>query len=295
MTRRRRHASHAARLTLLSTAVVASRAFSDAGAVAGEDAPRYVIHLSKTRSDVSPLASTRSVRITASDGKRYECLVPLAAEEDATSDAEMTRTGDGAEASTGRASVDEHLTALEGRCFYYSNGDWWTYELCYKDKASQFHREGTTRVSSYSLGRFDAEATALLEREQASREIAGEVHGVGDAFSVDDRRYHAHAFTGGSKCEDVGAAYKDVSRESEVRFVCAEDGAEGLSAVEEPVTCRYVLTFRTPLACNAKELRPKSPEVEHVTCSLEDADADADAASARDGSHSAELTPHDEL
>lgn len=292
MPRRGRPPSVTARFAVLVHAIGAARALSDAGALASEEGPRYVIHLSKTRPDVSPLASARSVRVTASDGKRYACVVPSRGEEDADLDADSGRVSDGAEASTGGTSVDEHLTALEGRCFYYSNGDWWTYELCYKDRVSQFHREGTTRVSSYSLGRFDAEATARLERELAARETAGDARGIGDALLVDDRRYHAHAFTGGNKCEDVGAAYEDVSRESEVRFVCAEDGGEGLSAVEEPVTCKYVLTFRTPLACNAKELRPKSPEVEHVTCSLAE---DDDATFAGDASHGVELTPHDEL
>ena len=44
-------------------------------------------------------------------------------------------------------SVDRHLAPLEGKCFYYGNGDWWTYEMCHKSHAEQFHREGAARVS----------------------------------------------------------------------------------------------------------------------------------------------------
>ena len=52
--------------------------------------------------------------------------------------------------------------------------------------------------------------------------------------------------------------------------------------MEEPATCRYVLTFRTPLACEVEEdLRPKRPGVERITCSLVD-DGGDDATPRRD-------------
>ena len=109
----------------------------------------------------------------------------------------------------------------------------------------------------------------------------------GGTFALERQRYHAHAFTDGTKCEDVGAAYSETRRTSEVRFVCAEDGSEGLSGVEEPATCRYVLTFRTPLACKAKDLRPKRPDVEQITCALVEDDAH-DETAARDGGENPE-------
>jgi protein OS-9 len=95
---------------------------------------------------------------------------------------------------------------------------------------------------------------------------------------------------GGSKCEDVGDAYRETERQSEVRFVCAEDGAEGVSSVEEPATCKYVLTFRTPLVCEVEDLRPKRPDVERIECSRvdDDDDEDDDATTTRDD---ADVTP----
>ena len=162
--------------------------------------------------------------------------------------------------SNARARWTNTCDRSRGRCFYYGNGDWWTYELCYKTRVEQFHREGATRVNSYSLGKFDEAATMELGSERAATMGDGAEAGVDSGkLALENQRYHAHAFTDGTKCEDVGAAYSETRRTSEVRFVCAEDGSEGLSGVEEPATCRYVLTFRTPLACKAKDLRPKRP------------------------------------
>lgn len=71
-----------------------------------------------------------------------------------------------------------------------------------------------------------------------------------------------YVFIDGMKCEDVGAAYSETRRTSEVRFVCVEDGSEGLSGVEELVMCRYVLIFRMFLVCKVKDLRLKWLDVE---------------------------------
>lgn len=242
--------------------------------------------------------------MTAHDGKKYVCTIPLGATGDGEDDGEddgaleTALGGTREDAETPKATrledierartVDEHLRPLEGRCFYYGNGDWWTYELCYKTRVEQFHREGATRVNSYSLGKFDEAATMELGSERAVTMGDGAEAGVDSGkLALENQRYHAHAFTDGTKCEDVGAAYSETRRTSEVRFVCAEDGSEGLSGVEEPATCRYVLTFRTPLACKAKDLRPKRPDVEQITCALVEDDA-ADERAARNGGENPE-------
>ena len=207
------------------------------------------------------------------------------------------------DASPGTATdVNEHLKPLSNRCFYYSNGDWWTYEVCHEKKVEQFHREGTTRVNSYSLGTFDAEATAALaESNRAKDSEFSSGSGIGFAGSGGDgeQRYHAHSFTNGTECAgpDVGSAFEDARRSSEVRFVCSEDGSEGISGVEEPATCTYVLTFRTPYACKAKDLRPKHPNVENIVCALaEDDDDDGDRGTTAGIHHGASaVDAHDEL
>jgi hypothetical protein len=193
---------------------------------------------------------------------------------------EMEADGDGErrERAASRRHVDELLSPLRGRCFYHANGDWWTYEFCHEKHVEQFHREGTTRVNAYDLGRFDARATAALDDVDVGGEAnrqkdaaSGASAGVGSTLDASgdasDGRYHAHAFTHGTTCGDVGAEFDHIERSSEVRFVCSEDGTEGVASVDEPATCTYVLTFRTPLACQAKTLRPKKPDIESIVCS----------------------------
>lgn len=312
-------------LALVASSVVRTthaKPLSD-DAFVGDDAPRYVIRLPKERPDVSPVTPHRRVRMTAADGKRYVCVVPMPTREEGEADEgdeggeEGGRVGERADATLtsfaemieedarpGTATdVNEHLKPLSNRCFYYSNGDWWTYEVCHEKKVEQFHREGTTRVNSYSLGTFDAEATAALaETNRAKDSEFSSGSGIGFAGSGDDgeQRYHAHSFTNGTECAgpDVGSAFEDARRSSEVRFVCSEDGSEGISGVEEPATCTYVLTFRTPYACKAKDLRPKHPNVENIVCALaEDDDADGGGRGTTAGIHhgASSVDAHDEL
>ena len=271
-------------------------------AFVGDDAARYVVRIPKEPLEITPAMPHRRVPMTAADGTKYLCRIPERANDDEDEEDGRDGSDDGDDdESTRRAirgvpdddetttttttttttmrdverakSVDEHLAPLEGKCFYYGNGDWWTYEMCHKSHVEQFHREGAARVSSYSLGRYDADATLGLETARRDADAS-----TGGTSVLEDRPYRAHAFVGGSKCEDVGDAYRETERQSEVRFVCAEDGAEGVSSVEEPATCKYVLTFRTPLACEVEDLRPKRPDVERIECSRVDADADDDDA-----------------
>ena len=281
-----------ARILTVALAVARAHARTD-DAFVGDDAARYVVRIPKEPLEITPATPHRRVPMTSADGQKYLCRIPeRAMDEDENEDGEdddgVIIRGDSTASTTTlrdveRAkSVDRHLAPLEGKCFYYGNGDWWTYEMCHKSHVEQFHREGAARVSAYSLGRFDADATLGLETTRGADGDASVSGGGGSASSVlENRPYHAHAFVGGSACEDVGDAYRETKRRSEVRFVCAEDGAEGVSSVEEPATCRYVLTFRTPLACEVEDLRPKRPGVERITCSLVD-DGGHDATARRD-------------
>lgn len=38
---------------------------------------------------------------------------------------------------------------------YYRIEEWWTYELCYKKKLRQYHKDSGKVVSQYLLGRYD--------------------------------------------------------------------------------------------------------------------------------------------
>ncbi|KAF6120762.1 OS9 endoplasmic reticulum lectin [Phyllostomus discolor] len=120
--------------------------------------------------------------------------------------------------------------------------DWWTYEFCYGRHIQQYHMEDS--------------------------EIKGEVLYLGyyqSAFDWDDetakaskqhrlKRYHSQTYGNGSKCDLNGRP-----REAEVRFLCDEGaGISGdyIDRVDEPLSCSYVLTVRTPRLCPHPLLRP---------------------------------------
>ncbi|XP_040838912.1 protein OS-9 isoform X8 [Ochotona curzoniae] len=120
--------------------------------------------------------------------------------------------------------------------------DWWTYEFCYGRHIQQYHMEDS--------------------------EIKGEVLYLGyyqSAFDWDDetakaskqhrlKRYHSQTYGNGSKCDLNGRP-----REAEVRFLCDESaGISGdyIDRVDEPLSCSYVLTVRTPRLCPHPLLRP---------------------------------------
>uniref|UniRef100_F6S2X1 Endoplasmic reticulum lectin n=1 Tax=Callithrix jacchus TaxID=9483 RepID=F6S2X1_CALJA len=120
--------------------------------------------------------------------------------------------------------------------------DWWTYEFCYGRHIQQYHMEDS--------------------------EIKGEILYLGyyqSAFNWDDetakaskqhrlKRYHSQTYGNGSKCDLNGRP-----REAEVRFLCDEGaGISGdyIDRVDEPLSCSYVLTVRTPRLCPHPLLRP---------------------------------------
>uniref|UniRef100_A0AAR2J168 Endoplasmic reticulum lectin n=1 Tax=Pygocentrus nattereri TaxID=42514 RepID=A0AAR2J168_PYGNA len=67
------------------------------------------------------------------------------------------------------------------------------------------------------------------------------------------KRYHSQFYVNGSKCDLNGSP-----RESEVRFVCEEGSSDFITRVDEPQSCRYVLTVHTSRTCQHPLLRPPS-------------------------------------
>uniref|UniRef100_A0A8C2G9E7 Endoplasmic reticulum lectin n=1 Tax=Cyprinus carpio TaxID=7962 RepID=A0A8C2G9E7_CYPCA len=66
-------------------------------------------------------------------------------------------------------------------------------------------------------------------------------------------RYHSQSYVNGSKCDLNGNP-----RETEVRFVCEEGSSDYIARVDEPQSCRYVLTVHTSRTCQHPLLRPLS-------------------------------------
>ncbi|XP_021569476.1 protein OS-9 isoform X10 [Carlito syrichta] len=120
--------------------------------------------------------------------------------------------------------------------------DWWTYEFCYGRHIQQYHMEDSeVKGEVLYLGYYQSAFDWDDETAKASKQ-----HRL--------KRYHSQTYGNGSKCDLNGRP-----REAEVRFLCDEGaGISGdyIDRVDEPLSCSYVLTIRTPRLCPHPLLRP---------------------------------------
>ena len=242
---------------------------------ADESNEAYVVHLGSD-SKASPLTAderemlrdeNRAVMMTAHDGKRYFCELPVRSRDDS---AEVADADDDARAAftteERSALMDQKLdTAHKQGCFYRIEG-WWTYEFCYKKRVRQYHQEDKGPGSAdpvegeFSLGVFDAEATAAAARDAAAASDPSRLQTLDSALAAE--RAHKHVFTGGTPCD-----LTNLERETEVVFKCAPGGgaAPAVVTVAEPATCRYSLSFATPVVCEGNDAA-KVRALSHVKC-----------------------------
>ncbi|XP_016371472.1 protein OS-9-like isoform X2 [Sinocyclocheilus rhinocerous] len=119
--------------------------------------------------------------------------------------------------------------------------DWWTYEFCYGQHIRQYHLEDSEiKGDVLFLGYYDSEFDWTNETAKASKQ-----HKL--------KRYHSQSYVNGSKCD-----LNWNPRETEVRFVCEEGSSDYIARVDEPQSCRYVLTVHTSRTCQHPLLRPPS-------------------------------------
>uniref|UniRef100_A0A8C6LK09 Endoplasmic reticulum lectin n=1 Tax=Nothobranchius furzeri TaxID=105023 RepID=A0A8C6LK09_NOTFU len=119
--------------------------------------------------------------------------------------------------------------------------DWWTYEFCHSKHIQQYHLEDTEiNGGVLYLGFYESEFDWNNETAKASKQ-----HKL--------KRYHSQTYVNGSKCDLNGEP-----RETEVRFVCEEGSSDYIARVDEPQSCRYVLTVHTSRTCQHPLLRPPS-------------------------------------
>ncbi|XP_029809399.1 protein OS-9 isoform X2 [Suricata suricatta] len=167
--------------------------------------------------------------------QRYECRLPAGA-------IHFQREREEEAPAYLGPGIPELLSPMKDAPCLLKTKDWWTYEFCYGRHIQQYHMEDS--------------------------EIKGEVLYLGyyqSAFDWDDetakaskqhrlKRYHSQTYGNGSKCDLNGRP-----REAEVRFLCDEGaGISGdyIDRVDEPLSCSYVLTIRTPRLCPHPLLRP---------------------------------------
>ncbi|XP_059924402.1 protein OS-9 [Gadus macrocephalus] len=166
----------------------------------------------------------------------YECRLPAQAlrfHQDPASESEPpSYTGPG---------VTELLEPMHQAPCLVKTKDWWTYEFCHGKFIRQYHLEDTEiKGDILFLGTYESEFDWSNETAKASKQ-----HRL--------RRYHSQTYVNGSRC-DLNAA----PRETEVRFVCEEAAGDYIARVDEPQSCRYVLTVHTSRTCQHPFLMPPS-------------------------------------
>uniref|UniRef100_A0AAQ4RWB3 Endoplasmic reticulum lectin n=1 Tax=Gasterosteus aculeatus aculeatus TaxID=481459 RepID=A0AAQ4RWB3_GASAC len=183
------------------------------------------------------LGQTEEVMIVSSKYKQmYECRLPAQAvrfHQDAASEPD----------SQGYSGPDipDLLSPMQSAECLVKTKDWWTYEFCHGRHIRQYHLEETEiKGDILFLGHYESEFDWSNETAKASKQ-----HRL--------KRYHSQTYVNGSKCDLNGTP-----RETEVRFVCEESSADYIARVDEPQSCRYVLTVHTSRTCQHPSLRPPS-------------------------------------
>ncbi|XP_026205777.1 protein OS-9 isoform X2 [Anabas testudineus] len=180
---------------------------------------------------------TEEVMMVSSKYKQlYECRLPALAlrfHQDPASEPD-------AEGYTG-PEIPELLSPMHNAPCLVKTKDWWTYEFCHGQYIRQYHLEDTEiKGDILFLGYYESDFDWTNETAKASKQ-----HRL--------KRYHSQTYVNGSKCDLNGNP-----RETEVRFLCEEGSSDYIARVDEPQSCRYVLTIHTSRTCQHPFLRPPS-------------------------------------
>ncbi|XP_061894297.1 protein OS-9 isoform X1 [Entelurus aequoreus] len=166
----------------------------------------------------------------------YECRLPAQAirfHQDPASEPET-------QGYTG-PDIPDLLSPMHDSACLIKTKDWWTYEFCHGQHIRQYHLEDSEiKGGVLFLGYFESDFDWNNETAKASKQ-----HRL--------KRYHSQTYVNGSKCDINGNP-----REAEVRFVCEDGSTDYIVRVDEPQSCRYVLTVHTSRTCQHPLLRPPS-------------------------------------
>ncbi|XP_045079780.1 protein OS-9 [Coregonus clupeaformis] len=191
-------------------------------------------------------AKTEEVMLVSNKYKQmYECRLPAQAvrfhQDRASEPDSQGYTGPG---------IADLLKPMHTAPCLVKTKDWWTYEFCYGQHIRQYHLEDTDiKGDVLFLGYYDSEFDWNNETAKASKQ-----HRL--------KRYHSQSYVNGSKC-DLNRS----PRETEVRFVCEEGSGDYVARVDEPQSCRYVLTVHTSRTCQHPFLLlPYTAKPQGVVC-----------------------------
>ncbi|TWW62189.1 Protein OS-9 [Takifugu flavidus] len=146
--------------------------------------------------------------------------------------------------------IPELLSPMHDAQCLVKTKDWWTYEFCHGQHIRQYHLEDSEiKGDILFLGYYESEFDWSNETAKASKQ-----HRL--------KRYHSQTYVNGSKCDLDGNP-----RETEVRFMCEEGSVDFIARVDEPQSCRYVLTVHTSRVCQHPFLKPPSTAKPHsIVC-----------------------------
>ncbi|KAJ8260149.1 hypothetical protein GJAV_G00177640 [Gymnothorax javanicus] len=187
-------------------------------------------------------AKSKDVMLVSNKYKQlYECRLPALAvrfhQDPAAEPEPQGYSGPG---------ISELLKPMYNAPCLVKTKDWWTYEFCYGQHVRQYHLDDSEiKGDVLYLGYYESEFDWNNETAKASKQ-----HRL--------KRYHSQSYVNGSKCDLNGKP-----RETEVRFLCEEGAGDYVARVDEPQSCRYVLTVHTTRTCHHPFLRPPSTVKPH--------------------------------
>jgi len=155
-------------------------------------------------------------------GQKYHCEFPPQKEDYSESESGSS------EAPVDVSSLLQPLN--NGPCIFRTK-DWWTYEVCFGRKISQYHMENDRPVGAIiQLGTYNN------EKEEDKKDLT----------------YHPQWYTNGTRCDLTGRP-----RQTELRFVCNEAAVtEFIGDIFEPQSCEYTMVVFTDKICSVQHLRP---------------------------------------
>ncbi|KAK9795963.1 hypothetical protein WJX73_009024 [Symbiochloris irregularis] len=170
-------------------------------------------------------------------GRTFNCYLPVPDEK---------ALSDGKEKAEEEQTAAQLLAPLKTTCLFRQE-DWWTYEICPGQHVRQFHQHNQELQSQYDLGKFDSNATDLDRIWE------------GDSGPV-EASYVEEVFDNGEACDLTQAP-----RSARVRYSCSPS-REGIQAILEPATCKYLFLVATPRLCEHPALRNRQAAISRMAC-----------------------------
>jgi protein OS-9 len=201
-----------------------------------------------------PISTDRWTVMTATNGTKYDCLLPEADGDGLREDPLKRR--DKLVDTVVPVSVKTIVgNILKEFCVIRGTG-WWVYEMCWPRQVRQYHADAHNRIETeYMLGmgpshKIEKGATDELRYGYSP------VHGM----------YIAARFYNGTACDLTGK-----QRWTEVRLSCMheEDESGSLGSLVDAIeveTCVYTVNVKHAKLCDIPELRKEQKPVHTISC-----------------------------